>query len=287
MESKISLIAIDIGGTLLSDDNTITLENIDAIKLAKSKNIKIALATAREFSSTKYISNQINCDYGVFSNGSHILDIKNNVSLKISFLKTEVVLEIYHYCKTNNLYIHLNQEFCEVSDEMNYFNLKHHLLNENYSDDLKSNCYLIKNLEEYINCNTFTKIVIVSENSLENHLKSLKNILDKYNLFITEYNTNLYEHILNKTINYIEIGQYNDTKATGICDLADKLQIPIDEVLVIGDGENDINMFKKFRNSVCMNNGISDAKKLAGYVTTNDNNHSGVSEGIKYYLKKR
>lgn len=76
MESKISLIAIDIGGTLLSDDNTITLENIDAIKLAKSKNIKIALATAREFSSTKYISNQINCDYGVFSNGSHILDIK-------------------------------------------------------------------------------------------------------------------------------------------------------------------------------------------------------------------
>ncbi len=71
MESKISLIAIDIGGTLLSDDNTITLENIDAIKLAKLKNIKIVLATAREFSSTKYISNQINCDYGIFSNGSH------------------------------------------------------------------------------------------------------------------------------------------------------------------------------------------------------------------------
>ena len=267
MESKISLIAIDIGGTLLSDDNTITLENIDAIKLAKSKNIKIVLATAREFSSTKYISNQINCDYGVFSNGSHILDIKNNVSLKISVLKTETVLEIYHYCKTNNLYIHLNQEFCEVSDEMNYFNLKHHLLNENYSDDLKSNCYLIKNLEEYINCNTFTKIVIVSENSLENHLKSLKNILDKYNLFITEYNTNLYEHILNKTINYIEIGQHNDTKANGIRDLADKLQIPIDEVLVIGDGENDIDMLQFAGLGVAMGNASNYVQSKADYVT--------------------
>ncbi len=143
---------------------------------------------------------------------------------------------------------------------MNYFNLKHHLLNENYSDDLKNNCYLIKNLEEYINCNTFTKIVIVSENSLENHLKSLKNILEKYNLFITEYNTNLYEYILNKTINYIEIGKHNNTKAIGIHDLAEKLQIPLDEVLVIGDGENDINMFKMFRNCVCMNNGIFDVK---------------------------
>lgn len=38
MELKISLIVIDIGGTFLSDDNIITLENGDAIKIAKQKN---------------------------------------------------------------------------------------------------------------------------------------------------------------------------------------------------------------------------------------------------------
>ena len=73
--NKISLVALDVGGTLLSDDNTISKENLNAIQNLKKMGIKIALSTAREYSSTKYISKQINCDYGVFSNGSHILDI--------------------------------------------------------------------------------------------------------------------------------------------------------------------------------------------------------------------
>ena len=134
----ISLIALDIGGTLLSDDNTISRENVESIKLAKGMGIKIALATAREYSSTKYISKLIDCDYGVFSNGSHLLDLSNLKSLKSSLIQTQAVLEIYKYCKENNLYIHLNQEICEVSDEMKYFNLKHHLLNETYPEELKS-----------------------------------------------------------------------------------------------------------------------------------------------------
>lgn len=123
---KISLIGLDIGGTLLSDNNTISKENLESIERARNKGIKIALATAREYSSTKYISKLIHCDYGVFSNGSHLLDLARLETLKCSLIQTKAVLEIYKYCKNNNLYIHLNQEFCEVSDEMKYFNLKHH-----------------------------------------------------------------------------------------------------------------------------------------------------------------
>ena len=85
---KISLIALDIGGTLLSDDNTISRGNVESIKLAKGMGIKIALATAREYSSTKYISKLIDCDYGVFSNGSHLLDLSNLKSLKSSLIQT-------------------------------------------------------------------------------------------------------------------------------------------------------------------------------------------------------
>lgn len=281
---KISLIAFDIGGTLLADDNSITIENINAIKNAKEKGILIALATAREYSSTKYISKQINCDYGVFSNGSHLLDINELKTLKCSLLETKAVLEIYEYCKKNNLYIHLNQEFCEVSDEMAYFNLKHHLLNDGYPSEFKSSCYLIEDLKKYIMCNDITKIVIVSENELEFHIGNINEILKKYNLFITEHNKKLYEHIIGKTINYIEIGSTNETKATGLINLANMLNIPQDEILVFGDGDNDIEMLSTFSNSVCMYNGISKAKVLAKYITKRDNNNSGVAEGINHYI---
>ena len=50
-------------------------ENLESIEIARKKGIKIVLATAREYSSTKYISKLIDCDYGVFSNGSHLLDL--------------------------------------------------------------------------------------------------------------------------------------------------------------------------------------------------------------------
>ena len=271
--NNISLIALDIGGTLLSDDNTITKKNLDAIKFAKENGIKIVLATAREYSSTKYISNQ--------------MDIKKLKSLKYTILKTKAVQEIYEYCRENNLYIHLNQEFCEVSDKMEYFNLKHHLLNNNYPKHLKSNCYLIKDLNTYISNNEITKIVIVSEESLDNHLEGIGKILSKYNLFITEYNKNLYENIIDKTINYLEIGATNETKCSGLINLANQLKIPTDEVLVFGDGINDMEMISKFEKSVCMANGDNKIKKMSKYITKKDNNHSGVSEGIYYFLKRR
>lgn len=283
---KISLIALDIGGTLLSDDNNITKENLATIKRIKKKGVLIALTTAREYSSTKYISRQIGCDYGVFSNGSHLLDINQLKTLKCSLIETEAVLEIYDYCKKNNLYIHLNQEFCEVSDEMAYFNLKHHLLNVNYPDELKSSCYLIEKLREYIIDNDITKIVIVSEENLEEHIDNINKILEKYNLFITEYNRNLYEHIIGKTVDYIEIGATNETKATGLSYLANMLNIPQNEIVVFGDGDNDIEMLSMFSNSVCMQNGSSKAKTLASYITKKDNNNSGVAEGINYYINR-
>lgn len=281
---KISLIALDIGGTLLSDDNTISKLNLESIKMAKQNGIKIALATAREYSSTKYISKSIDCDYGVFSNGSHLFDLNNLKSLRSSLIQTQAVLEIYKYCKENNLYIHLNQETCEVSDEMKYFNLKHHLLNETYPEELKSSCYLIQNLMEYIKHNIITKIVIVSEHNLEEHIVQLKQILNKYNLFITEYNMNLYETIIAKTINYIEIGSSSDTKASGLLQLGKIFNISPEQILVFGDGDNDIEMFATFENSVCMANGTNKAKTLSKYVTTKNNNNSGVAEGINYYI---
>lgn len=281
---KISLVALDIGGTLLSDDNTISKTNINSIKKAKNQGIKIALATAREYSSTKYISNLIECDYGVFSNGSHLINLSNLNTLKCSLIQTKAVLEIYKYCKENDLYIHLNQETCEVSDEMKYFNLKHHLLNKKYSYNLKSSCYLISNLFDYIKHNKITKIVIVSEEDLGKHINMLSRIMNKYNLFITEYNRNLDEKIIGKIINYIEIGSSNDTKASGLLELGKILDIPEKEMLVIGDGDNDIEMFTTFENSICMANGAEKVKKLARYVTTKDNNNSGVAEGLNYYI---
>ena len=75
--NNIKLVAIDIGGTLITDDNRITQENIETLKKIKSLGIKISLVTARMYSSTKYISKVIDADFGVFGNGCNVMNLKD------------------------------------------------------------------------------------------------------------------------------------------------------------------------------------------------------------------
>ena len=279
------LIALDIGGTLLSDDNTISIENISSLKEAKKHDIAIALITAREYSSTKYISNLIGCDYGVFSNGNHIFDLNDYKTIKITNIPKDAFYDIYSFCKENNLYIHVNLEYEEISDRLEYFCLKHQMLNERYPDNLKSNCYVVDDLTNYVRNRNVSKIVIASENKMDNYIKQLYTILKKYNLFITEENNNLYESILNKMINYIEIGACNSTKLTGLKYLIEKLNINPDNVYVFGDGLNDYEVLKEFKNSICMCNGCDKVKNISKYITTEDNNNSGVAKMVKKIIR--
>jgi len=45
------------------------------------------------------------------------------------------------------------------------------------------------------------------------------------------------------------------------------LQLPLQDVVVFGDGENDIKMFQQSPMSIAVGNAIDELKKLATYVT--------------------
>lgn len=282
---KIKLIAIDIGGTLITDSNEITDTNLKILNSVRKKGIKVALITARMYSSTKYISHLIGASYGVFGNGASIIDLENMTSLYTDFINVSILRDLIKFGKKERLYVHLNQLFYETSDERKYFAEKHLTLNKNYPLDLKSNIYIVDNLLQNINhFNDVIKIIFVSEKNMDNILEKIKLLFP--HIFITEYNKNLYEKAINKTINYIEVSTTNSNKADGLCRLINFLNISPDEVLVIGDGDNDIEMFRKFSNSGCLANGTEKAKKNAKYVSINTNNDSGVAEIIKKYINE-
>ena len=286
IREKIKLIAIDLGGTLLKDNNTISAEDIKAIDYAKSKGIKIVLATARMYSSTKYISQVIGADFGIFINGSYVMAINNMISIRKQFLDEKSILELIDFAKANNLYIHINQEFEEGSDENKYFTLKHRSLNENYPKKLKSNIFLVNDIREYVkNHKNIIKLVIVSDKELDSILERIKPILKLNRLYVTEFYKNLNESAINQVINYIEIGTSKDTKFEGLKELLHYLEYDLSNVLFIGDGINDKDMFESVDNSCCMSNGNNKIKKLAKYITTKDNNHSGVADAIYHFVK--
>lgn len=58
-----------------------------------------------------------------------------------------------------------------------------------------------------------------------------------------------------------------DDKFKGIRHLMEKLGLPLDDVVVFGDGENDIKMFQQSPMSIAVGNAIDELKELATYVT--------------------
>ena len=281
----IKLIALDIGGSLINDNNIIPDENIITIKKAKEEGIKIALITARMYSSTKYISRKIGADYGVFSNGSIVMNLKRKIPYFDQYIPNNIVLKLIKFARENNMYIHINSLLWEFSDRKEYFTLKHMILNEKYPTRLKSNVMVVDDLYYYCKkTNDVVKVLFVSEDNMD----TFKDKFEKEfpNLYITEYYKNSKETTINKTINYIEVGTKPDTKAVGLKLLAKKLKINPDEILVIGDGKNDLELFQEFKNTGCLQNGIEDAKKLARYVSNKTNNEAGVAEIINFFIDR-
>ena len=72
-------------------------------------------------------------------------------------------------------------------------------------------------------------------------------------------------------------------KGTGVSHLADILELTKDQVMVIGDEENDLAMLKWAGTSVVMENGRSDVKEFADYIT-DSNENDGVAKAIDHFV---
>ena len=69
---------------------------------------------------------------------------------------------------------------------------------------------------------------------------------------------------------------------TGI--LKERLAIPKEQIIAIGDNENDVEMFKEAGISVAMENAKDPVKQQADFVAA-DNDHDGAAEFLEKFLK--
>ena len=74
-------------------------------------------------------------------------------------------------------------------------------------------------------------------------------------------------------------------KGDGVVKLAEHLDIPVENIVTVGDERNDISMVQVAGVGVAMANAREELKAVADYVTENDNNNAGVAEVIyKFFL---
>ena len=82
---------------------------------------------------------------------------------------------------------------------------------------------------------------------------------------------------------YFEVLNKEASKGAAVANLAQHLGIDQDEIMAIGDNENDLSMIEYAGFGVAMGNAVPLVKEAANVVTKTNEEH-GVAEAIKTYV---
>lgn len=275
--TKIKLLILDVDGTLVTDDRRLLSSTIEKLIKLKNKNIKIVLCSGRPLFGIEKILNLIGIDnkddqYAITYNGGLITKTNGQAIIDRS-LNTKEFIRVSEWAKKWNLNtIAFSKNAIYISDsDINYhssfisYKNRMPLLYRN-SDQLKTE----------LNTITFPKLLLSGS---EDDLNVAMNVLPIW--MKSEYNPIRSEKM------YVEINSSEVNKGWAVKQIADYLNIKKNEIMAIGNGNNDIDMLQESGIKVALQNSTENLKQISNFVTNNDNNHDGVGEAITTVFKKK
>ena len=273
----IKLICIDMDGTLLNSHHNITEENKKAIQEATSKGIKVAITTGRIFCSAKYYSKILGIDTPVIaSNGAYIREQNSEDVIYSNSIPSTLLSKVYEIITKYNLKVLFNTANTVIS----FYDLPethvYKIMNRELIDKDRVNFFVAKNISEIIDTfkENILKGIVIEPDNIDGLFAAKKEIIETLGDKL---------HIVSSWSNNFEIMLNSSTKGHGVEMLAKKYGITSDEVMCIGDSENDLSMIKYAGVGVAMGNATDEVKSYATYITAT-NEDSGVAQAINKYI---
>jgi Cof subfamily protein (haloacid dehalogenase superfamily) len=278
------MIILDLDGTLLNDYKEVSEENVKAIERAyKEKGVISVIATGRPLSYATRVSstygNQF-ADYIIASNGAIIKNIKTNEYInKVTFSNEEVLKIRDIFLKESANYMMVSTEEKAITETLNGMSFEKLGIGKNQNKlEVKS----IKGIiEENPNIDKFLCLIGGEEEKIAKIIKevnALENIESSLMCsYIHKSNDNTFES------KYVDIVKKGCTKKNAIIMLAEKLGIKQEEIIVVGDGGNDISMFECAGLKIAMSNAEEYLKEKADFITAS-NNDDGVAKAIDKFI---
>ncbi len=267
------LICIDMDGTLLNDKKTINEENLEAIRKAHEEGIKIAICTGRLFTSAKYYGELIGVKAPIISsNGAYIREKDEERVIYKLALGKEKCKQIQDIVKKYNLKVYYNMSDSVIAANEFPKDYNYAKMNEKLTEEFKIN--LIEAVDIGVTLtekgDEILKCICISEDGLD---------IDRARKELVELNE--FEVVSSGSDN-IEMMHKGVSKGKAVKVLAEFYNIKRDEIMCIGDNENDLSMIEYAGIGIAMGNGSELVKNAARFVT-DTNNNSGVAKAIEKF----
>lgn len=280
----IKLVASDLDGTLVDHNNLIPANNLNAIYDMKKKNIDFAICTGKTYSITKDICDKCHASYGIFGNGTQIINLKTGEEIYKNLLPIQDFNSCYNLAKKHKFHVHIYSDTEIITENLLYMDLRNYVLNGNRSTSHLA-FKISENIPDYVTKNNTSifKLVISSTEDLSN-LKG--EILSKYDLNINHIRKKGFykDKIINKEYEYLDITPKHIGKGYALQYLSNFLNVDKEDIMSIGDNVNDIDMIKISGKSATLSDSYDEVKKVASYITTNTSENAGFAEAIYKFI---
>ncbi|MBR5931348.1 MAG: Cof-type HAD-IIB family hydrolase [Lachnospiraceae bacterium] len=273
----VKLLALDLDGTVLTDEKHITKRMDRSIRDALDAGLEVVLVTGRPLSGIPdelLAITQIR--YAISSNGAVTTDRLSGQRLRGAYLDDQAAKEIARIPMERNL-IHSvfigdigYCEQCYFKDQWNlYMGTKHEP-------------YIRKSRK---GTDSIDDLIDQSDVGVENiwfmtHSREERDELDRMIHNRWEVQTVL------TAITDVEIGSTKADKGLALDDLSGKLEISREHILAIGDNENDLGMLRAAGITVAMGNATESVKQIADIIT-DSNEEDGAAKVIEKILQSR
>lgn len=272
MNLNIKMIALDMDGTLLTSEKTITPRSQSVLEAAHRQGIEVVICTGRVVQGIRsYLPMLPFVRYVITSNGASVYDLSENKNIYENFISTEKALRVLNTYRTSGGLLEVYSHNVSYMDMEDYRDLP-----GRYGVSQRMNSYLREKNEPV--------------ESLVELIRSHYSGVEKFNL--SYFPVAAYAQIWNRLnllgglqLTYsdaknIEVNAHGCDKGVALAALARHIGCSMDEVMCFGDSHNDRGMLLAAGHPIAMGNAEDSIKAL-----TNTIIESNDREGIADYLE--
>lgn len=273
-EKTVRMLALDLDGTLLTDDKRLTERTAEALMDAADAGVIPVIVTGRPLAGLPESVRKLPCiRYVITSNGASTKDLRTGETLRSACLDTETAAAIVRIPMARGL---VHSAFI---DGMGYC--------EPEFMELQYRFFRGTPLEEYVrNSRQATEDI---EALIRSHPEGVENV---WCIAADQTERDEIAGIINghwkvqtvlTALRDVEVGSMEADKGAAVTALAERFGIHRERILAIGDNDNDLSMFRAAGTTVAMGNAPAFVKEQAS-VITESNEQDGAAEMIEKFL---
>ncbi|QHS21665.1 Cof-type HAD-IIB family hydrolase [Virgibacillus sp. MSP4-1] len=265
------LIALDLDGTLLSDDKVIRSKTKDTLRQAIEKGHIVVIATGRPQRASIQYYNELGLNTPMVNmNGALVHHPKDQnwdvVHSPMSIRTAQSIVQTSYDFNVPNV-------MAEIRDHV-YLDKHDEEIMEIFHADFKEYPVTVGSLKNTLEEDPTSLLI----SPREDHISELRSHLDEKHASVIDHRK------WGAPWHIIEIVRSGLSKAVGLKKIAHYYNIPKERIIAFGDEDNDLEMIDYAGIGVAMGNGIDELKSIANY-TVKTNEEEGIAQFLDEFLR--